>query len=86
MQEEKYVYGGSTESADGEWIFHVDVDNIRGFLRISSLDDYRRIVTELDAQFTDERAPSTTRTAGEVGDNPNRLQRCLLSTPRASTD
>lgn len=51
VQEETYLYGGSSETADGEWVFHVKMDTVREFLHVKSLRDYRDVVARLEARF-----------------------------------
>jgi hypothetical protein len=58
MHEESYIYGGGTESAEGNWVFHVDMKNIREFLHVTSLKQYLETVARLDLQFQHEFGPA----------------------------
>lgn len=58
MHEETYIYGGGTESADGDWLFQVRMENIREFLHVTSLGQYLETVARLDTQYRYELGPA----------------------------
>lgn len=58
MHEETYIYGGGTESADGDWVFQVRMENIREFLHVASLEQYLATVARLDSQYRHELGPA----------------------------
>lgn len=68
MHEETYIYGGGNESAEGDWVFHVRMENIREFLHVTSLEQYLETVARLDPQFRHElgSAPATPQSAGST--------------------
>lgn len=56
MREETYVYGGGSETAEGDWVFQIRMDDIRAFLHVTSLDGYLTTVARLDTRDRGEPA------------------------------